>query len=159
MSLFVKWFALTAGSVMLGYLAFIRDLHEDFYGSDETYITYVISALYVIFTMQMGHMAFDISREQVDLAETKEKLKIASVWAAVIWVFGLGGTFAGMAIVINAAFGGSVEPNPTELINAMGSGMNTAIYTTIAGMLAWIGITLQTLLIRSNVEGGLNEEF
>jgi flagellar motor component MotA len=118
--------------------------------NDKSYLALLIMVLFAGMTIRIGQLCFhaDVAKEDEKRDLTK-KAEIGWFTAEHFFSFGLLGTIIGLVL----ATGGSLDStNPvSEIVAGLKTGLNTAFYTTICGIVFSILLQLQLLVLKNGL--------
>jgi|TARA_R110000765_G_scaffold93602_1_gene176442 hypothetical protein len=160
--MFLRWWLLFVLIMVGGVFAFLFDAHLHIYQKDVTKLSFLIIAIFSIMTCKCGFTTYKL----VMFKSTKKSMKDIISASNVGWFFsdlclniGMIGTVVGFIMML-AGFAGA-DPSNTQsiqnLMNSMSSGMSTALYTTLVGLICSSLLKLQYFNI-DNAINGLNDE-
>ena len=154
---FTKWFLVNSVVVTMFILAEQKGAITTIVKNDLSHISIVIMALYVLVSGLVGKFCFladKIEGNTERASEKKEKLsKRADVgWFAAEHFFSLGllGTILGLTIATQTSLKdtGSIS----EVVAGLKTGLNTAFYTTICGIVFSIPLQIQLMILKYKLE-------
>ena len=150
MTTFTKWFLLVAVTGTALFFAEMKGALSLIIQSDKSYLALLIMTLFGVMTLRVGQLCFD-----ADVAKDKEKdelnKKAELGWftAEHFFSFGLLGTIIGLVLATGGSLDGS---NPvSEIVAGLKTGLNTAFYTTICGIVFSILLQLQLLVLKNGL--------
>jgi len=129
---------------------------EDIYKADVTSISFVIYGVFIISMILSGIAALRVSKgreERQYKARTDKYIDICWFLSETMMTLGLIGTVAGMIYLFGQIFVEIDPSNPDDLKEAlshMATGLSTAMYTTICGMVGALIAKVQLM----NIEFG-----
>ena len=127
-------------------------IFHDIYRADVTNITFIIYAVFLSATLLSGVTAYRVARDTPNIRKTGKYIGICWFFSEAMMTLGLIGTVAGMIYLFGQGFTEIDPSNPDDLKKALGhmaTGLSTAMYTTICGMVG-------SLIIKVNI---MNIEF
>ncbi len=127
-------------------------IFHDIYRADVTNITFIIYAVFLSATLLSGVTAYRVARDTPNIRKTGKYIGICWFFSEAMMTLGLIGTVAGMIYLFGLVFTEIDPSNPDDLKKALGhmaTGLSTAMYTTICGMVG-------SLIIKVNI---MNIEF
>ena len=150
MTTFTKWFLLVAVTGTGLFFAEAKGAISLIIQNDRSYLALLIMLLFVVMTMRVGHLSFeaDVAKDsQKD--DLSKKAELGWFTAEHFFSFGLLGTIIGLVL----ATGGSLEcAKPvSEIVAGLKTGLNTAFYTTICGIVFSILLQLQLLILQDGL--------
>ena len=159
---FMRWYLFTTvigcGVPIMWYTGTFHDI----FNADVTKISFVIYAVFVVSVLLAGVASFRVSKrptllvQDVDgsyLRKTGKYVDICWFLSETMMTLGLIGTVAGMIYLFGQIFVEIDPSNPDDLKEAlshMATGLSTAMYTTICGM---VGAMVSKILLM-NIEFG-----
>ena len=149
-SILLRWWLFFAvaslGTVALSLSGVIQKVNQ----ADFTKISFLIYAVFVIFTIRTGIETYRLSRENKitnrHIARYYKKSDIGWFVSDMLLTLGMIGTVAGFIYMLDSSFS---EMDPQNAISMqgvlakMGAGMSTALYTTAAGLVCSLLLKLQ----------------
>lgn len=153
-----KWWLFTV-ITGIGFVALAgMGVFKDIYHADVTGISFVIYGVFLIATIITGIAAY---RTSVSLGAnnydnlTEKYVNVCWFLSETMMTLGLIGTVAGMIYLFGQIFMEIDPSNPDDLKNAlshMASGLSTAMYTTICGMVGALIIKVQLMNIEFDTD-------
>jgi len=135
------WLQFTIINVLMVVLYMIG-IVDKFNDVDFTKISFLIFVLFYIFTLRNGWISYKISKKQylnhVDIDTYSNNLEPGLFISRLLFQLGLIGTVIGMSVMLDTSLATISISNFTSMqsaISQMSSGMATALYTTIAGLI------------------------
>lgn len=151
MTIFVKWFLVAAVTLTGLFFAEQKGALSLIIENDKSYLALAIMIIFAIATAFVGYLSY-----HADVANKTEKSKLlerSSIgWfcAEHFFSFGLLGTIIGLCI---ATAGGLDAAKPvSEIVAGLKTGLNTAFYTTICGIVFSLLLQVQLLVLRSGLK-------
>ena len=150
MTTFTKWFLLIAVTVTALFFAEQKGAISLIITNDRSYLALVIMSLFVITSVFVGRLAY-----KADTATSNERISISrqsnTGWFCAEHFFSLGllGTIIGLVL----ATGGSLDGDKpvSEIVAGLKTGLNTAFYTTICGIVFSLLLQLQLMVLKSGL--------
>ena len=155
MKTFTKWFLLNAVFVTAVFFAETKGAISLMVKNDVSYLTVVIMSLYVIFTIAVGRLCY-LSDKILKAREKAARLhlsKRAEVgWFAAEHFFSLGllGTVFGLCVATATSLNEGTEVS--DIVSGLKTGLNTAFYTTICGIVFSLPLQMQLMILRFKLE-------
>lgn len=153
--MFLKWWT---ALVLSAFVFIVGQYLFDWIGYiiiyDQTYLSFIILAIYIGATMKIGHFGYKLHNDNM-MYHSKPDTR--TLWYISESTMGLGmiGTMLGFLIVLSSAFAdidvGSVEATK-EVIAKLSSGMGTALITSLIGLMSSLSIKLQLTMLESQYE-------
>lgn len=144
---FLQGFIITLSYLTGAFFAWYYNFLQTIFKTDFTHMTSVIAIVFVITCVYLGFAAWrcesNIQRAIADVA-------LGRTMAFIVTLIGLLGTAIGLMVQVKAM--GSIDvsniQNVLQFIATIGTALSTALYSTVCGILASIGITI----LNSNIE-------
>jgi len=133
----IRWWLFTVISMCGAMALWHFGIFHDIYGADVTNITFIIYAVFLSATVLSGITAYRVSKDLPHVAKTNKYIAICWFLSEAMMTLGLIGTVAGMIYLFGQVFTEIDPSNPEDLKEALGhmaTGLSTAMYTTICGM-------------------------
>ena len=152
----IRWWLFTVITLCGVWPLWSAGIFTDIYLADVTNISFVIYGVFLISVVLTGIAAYRISLGGEDrrfTTRTNKYIDICWFLAETMMALGLVGTVAGMIYLFGQIFVEIDPSNPDDLKEAlshMATGLSTAMYTTICGM---VGAMLSKVLLM-NIEFG-----
>ena len=149
-SILLRWWLFFAvaslGTVALSLSGVIQKVNQ----ADFTKISFLIYAVFVIFTIRTGIETFRLCREDKvtnrHIAIYYKKSDIGWFVSDMLLTLGMIGTVAGFIYMLDSSFSDMDPQNAISMqgvLAKMGAGMSTALYTTAAGLVCSLLLKLQ----------------
>jgi len=133
----IRWWLFTVISLCGAVGLYHFGIFHDIYKADITNITFIIYAVFISATILAGITAYRVARQVHKIAKTNKYISICWFLSEAMMTLGLIGTVAGMIYLFGQVFTEIDPSNPDDLKEALGhmaTGLSTAMYTTICGM-------------------------
>jgi len=133
----IRWWLFTVISLCGAVGLYHFGIFHDIYRADVTNITFIIYAVFISATILAGITAYRVARQVHKIAKTNKYISICWFLSEAMMTLGLIGTVAGMIYLFGQVFTEIDPSNPDDLKEALGhmaTGLSTAMYTTICGM-------------------------
>lgn len=144
---FLRWFGIVLAYLTASFFAWYYGVFSDVYTVDVTHITSVIGVIFVISVAYLGIASW---RADVRPSNANADAALGRTLAFIVTLVGLLGTSLGLMLQVKAM--GSIDvsnvQNVVGFVATIGAAFGTALYCTVSGILASIGITILT----SNLE-------
>ena len=133
---------------------------EDIYKADVTSISFVIYGVFLISVIVSGIAAYRTSKgilEKPHLLKTEKYVDVCWFLSETMMTLGLIGTVAGMIYLFGQIFIEIDPTNPEDLkaaLSHMATGLSTAMYTTICGMVGALISKVQLMNIEFDKSDG-----
>ena len=151
MTTFTKWFLLVAVTGTALFFAEMKGALSLIVQNDKSYLALLIMTLFSVMTIRIGQLCFeaDVAKDD-DIKILRDKAQIGWFTAEHFFSFGLLGTIIGLVL----ATGGSLDDTKpiSEIVAGLKSGLNTAFYTTICGIVFSILLQLQLLVLKNGLK-------
>ena len=102
-------------------------------------------SLYLTASVIAGHLCYCVDQLKKNVIE--KQIKLLEFFSENFFVLGLLGTIIGFCIMMYQSVGGTVQPDISQIIIALKSGLATAFYTTLVGIVCSLGLQLQLFVI------------
>ena len=162
---FLRWWLLVSLMMVGLVLALFNGWISMIYDNDASKISVFIALIFAFITVRCGQASWYASMfsspgpkpgKEVVLRKAAATEESGWFMSGVCMTLGMIGTIVGLIIVFTSGFE-DINPGSTESIRktltALGSGISTALYTTLMGVVASVGIRLQCF----NLKGGIEE--
>ena len=155
MTTFTKWFLLNSVLLTLLFFSETRGAISLMVENDISHLTIVIMVLYVMVSGMVGRLCYlsdkinDKKREEA----VKHLTKRAEVgWFAAEHFFTLGllGTVFGLCVATATSL--NVGTEISDIVGGLKTGLNTAFYTTICGIVFSLPLQVQLMILRFKLE-------
>lgn len=155
MKTFTKWFLLNAVVLTVIFFAEQKGAISTIIKNDLSYISVLIMGLYLLVSAYVGKLCYLSDRmEDGKKKETVERLfKRADVgWFAAEHFFSLGllGTVFGLCVA--TATNLNAEAQVSDIVAGLKTGLNTAFYTTICGIVFSLPLQVQLMILKFKLE-------
>ena len=146
---FIMLLAYSTATFFACYLGVIQTI----FNADVTYMTSLIAALFTISCLFIGYATWNFEK---NITKAIAGSTMARTAAYVVTLVGLLGTVIGLSIQVKAlgSLDISNDQNITAFIGILGSSIGTAMFSTMCGIVAAIGITA----MNSNLEYFIDAE-
>ena len=154
MTTFIKWFLLNAVVLTAVFFAEQKGAISLIIKNDLSHLSIVIMSLYVCVSGFVGKLCYLADKVRAHKKPEKtELLKRADVgWFAAEHFFSLGllGTIIGLCIATQTNLKETVSVS--EVVTGLKSGLNTAFYTTICGIVFSLPLQAQLMILKIKLE-------
>jgi hypothetical protein len=157
MTTFIKWFLLNAVFLTALFFAESKGAISLMVKSDISHLTIVIMTLYVAVSGMTGHLCYladqTSGNRNKDIKERDRLTRRAEVgWFAAEHFFSLGllGTVFGLCVATATSLNEGSEV--TDIVSGLKTGLNTAFYTTICGIVFSLLLQVQLMILRFKLE-------
>ena len=145
----LRWWIVVWTSLISAVFIFYNGLFNALWEADHTKISFVIIALYSIVTLFIGHMMKNHYKfKHSDNAKAIFQSALDACWfySEAMTTLGMIGTVIGFLMMLGPAFAGIDIGDQTKMmavITNMGSGMSTALTTTLVGLICSLSTKAQ----------------
>ena len=155
MTTFVKWFLLNAVMVTAVFFAETKGAVSLMIKGDVSKLTIAIMLLYVIISAMVGRLCYlsdKIKPEKREEAKEHLSRRAEVGWFAAEHFFSLGllGTVFGLCVA--TATNLNAEAPVSDIVAGLKTGLNTAFYTTICGIVFSLPLQVQLMILRFKLE-------
>ena len=155
MTTFIKWFLVNAVFLTGVFFAETKGAISLMVKSDVSHLTIVIMVLYVAVSATVGRLCFlsDKMKKGKEKEARRHLTKRAEVgWFAAEHFFTLGllGTVFGLCVATATSLNEGSEI--TDIVSGLKTGLNTAFYTTICGIIFSLPLQVQLMILRFKLE-------
>ena len=155
MTTFTKWFLLTAVLLTTVFFAEARGAISLMVKSDISHLTIVIMTLYVLMSAFVGklcYLADKMDKKKVEHDAQKLAKKADIAWFAAEHFFSLGllGTVFGLCVATSTSLNEGTEVS--DIVSGLKTGLNTAFYTTICGIVFSLPLQAQLMILKFKLE-------
>tara|TARA_S200000501_G_scaffold369422_1_gene408864 strand:- start:1826 stop:2290 length:465 start_codon:yes stop_codon:yes gene_type:complete len=147
----LKWWLILC-SVVLSAIAgaYFFNLHLHLYNADVTKISFIIISIFIATSLWIGNATKGLLYKE--LLATKD-LSVGWFISESLMALGMIGTVVGFLLMLGSSFG-NIDVNNTEslqlALSQMATGMSTALYTTLTGLVCSLLIKVQLVNYESN---------
>lgn len=120
--------------------------------NDSSYICLAIMILYVVVSAFLGRLSF-LADKAVEKSESQKLVRLTEVgWFCAEHFFSLGllGTIVGLCIATSAGI--SETHSVHHVVTALKTGLNTAFYTTVCGIVFSLPLQIQLMVLKHKLE-------
>tara|TARA_Y100000310_G_C20556128_1_gene750600 strand:- start:380 stop:838 length:459 start_codon:yes stop_codon:yes gene_type:complete len=151
MTTFTKWFLLTAVTGTVLFFAEMKGALSLIIESDKSYLGLLIMILFSIMTLRVGQLAYhtDVATDK-QKTELSKKAQLGWFTAEHFFSFGLLGTIIGLVLATGGSLDGSAPVS--EIVAGLKTGLNTAFFTTICGIVFSLLLQLQLLVLKDGLK-------
>ncbi len=151
-STFIKWFIVFAAFLTGNIIAAQYGIHSLVFKSDVSYVSSVITGLFLVGSAFAGKLAFDVSRKKVLIKPIHIKRQLSWLHALSGWFFliGLLGTVVGLYVMLQGNLG-AAETDYQAVAMKIKSGSATKLFTTAAGIVASLVLQAQVQIIETDL--------
>ena len=155
MTTFTKWFLLNAVMVTAIFFAETKGAISLMVKNDISHLTIVIMVLYVIVSVVVGKLCF--LSDKINKGREKEARRHLTKRAEVGWfaaehffTLGLLGTVFGLCVATATSLNEGAEIS--DIVSGLKTGLNTAFYTTICGVIFSLPLQAQLMILGFKLE-------
>jgi hypothetical protein len=154
MNTFTKWFLLNAVVLTAFFFAETKGAISLMIKNDVSFLTVVIMSLYVIVSGWVGRLCYLADKIEGRKPYTRAQLSkhAEAGWFAAEHFFSLGllGTVFGLCVATSTSL---TEGNEiSDIVSGLKTGLNTAFYTTICGIVFSLPLQVQLIILRFKLE-------
>ncbi len=139
------WFIFWVNLAVLGGLS-LYGVTQRLWEVDTTKLGPTIIALYFVYTCYVGRLTI-LAHRGVRLAPL---LRACTLMVKSLVILGIIGTTIGLLIMLNAAFGGDM--NPTTVLAGLKHGLSTLGITTLVGLACYLLLEIQVVNLEYAIE-------
>ena len=149
-SILLRWWLFFAVASLGTVALFLSGIVDKVNEVDVTKISFLIYAVFVVFTIRVGIHTYHLCREDKitnrHVAQYYKKSDIGWFVSDMLLTLGMIGTVAGFIYMLSSSFS---EMDPKNIVSMqsvlakMSAGMSTALYTTAAGLVCSLMLKLQ----------------
>jgi len=155
MTTFIKWFLLNAVFLTAVFFAESKGAISLMVKGDVSHLTIVIMALYIVVSGMVGRLCYladNINEKRKDEARAHLSRKAEVGWFAAEHFFSLGllGTVFGLCVATSTSL--TVGTEVSDIVSGLKTGLNTAFYTTICGIVFSLPLQVQLMILKFNLE-------
>jgi len=157
MTTFIKWFLLNAVFLTSVFFAETKGAVSLMIKGDVSYLTIVIMTLYIIVSGLVGKLCYLADKADgdtdKDIAKRDRLLRRSDVgWFAAEHFFSLGllGTVFGLCLATATSLNEGTEVS--DIVAGLKTGLNTAFYTTICGIVFSLPLQAQLMILKFKLE-------
>ena len=150
MKALLRWWLIFCLSILAGGVAVYFNLHQDLYDGDQTKLSFLILA---IFILTSGWVGWCTKKSEFQI----QNIDVGWFVAEACLALGMIGTVTGFLLMLSGAFANIDLANTATIqtaLSKMALGMSTALYTTLVGLIC--SLTLKIQLVNVENENQLN---
>ena len=150
MKALLRWWLIFCISILAGGVAIYFNLHQDLYDGDQTKLSFLILA---IFILTSGWVGWCTKKSEFQI----QNIDVGWFVAEACLALGMIGTVTGFLLMLSGAFADIDLANTATIqaaLSKMALGMSTALYTTLVGLIC--SLTLKIQLVNVENENQLN---
>ena len=151
MTTFTKWFLLVAITGTGLFFAEAKGAISLIIQNDKSFLALLIMLLFAVMTVRVGQLSFlsDVAKDD-ERKELNKKAELGWFTAEHFFSFGLLGTIIGLVLATGGSLDGAKPVS--EIVAGLKTGLNTAFYTTICGIVFSILLQLQLLILKNGLK-------
>ena len=151
MTTFTKWFLLVGITGTGLFFAEAKGAISLIIQNDKSFLALLIMLLFVVMTVRVGQLSFqsDVAKDD-ERKELNKKAELGWFTAEHFFSFGLLGTIIGLVLATGGSLDGAKPVS--EIVAGLKTGLNTAFYTTICGIVFSILLQLQLLVLKNGLK-------
>ena len=145
MKALLRWWLIFCLSILAGGIAVYFNLHVNLYNGDQTKISFLILA---IFILTSGWVGWCTKKSEYQI----QNIDVVWVVAEACLALGMIGTVTGFLLMLSGAFADIDLANTATIQNAlskMALGMSTALYTTLVGLICSLTLKIQLVNVEN----------
>ena len=155
MTTFTKWFLLNAVFVTAVFFAETKGGISLMIKSDVSHLTIVIMTLYLIMSIYVGKLCYladklDTKKVEHDAQYLTKRAEVGWFTAEHFFSLGLLGTVFGLCVATSTSLNEGTEVS--DIVSGLKTGLNTAFYTTICGIVFSLPLQAQLMILRFRIE-------
>ena len=157
MTTFIKWFLLNAVFLTAIFFAESKGGISLMVKGDVSHLTIVIMTLYIIVSGMVGRLCYLADKIKTgtvgEVDDKADLMKRADVgWFAAEHFFSLGllGTVFGLCVATSTSLNEGTEIS--DIVSGLKTGLNTAFYTTICGIVFSLPLQVQLMILKFKIE-------
>ena len=152
MTTFIKWFLFNAVFLTAVFFAETKGAISLMIKNDISHLTIVIMALYIIMSAFTGRLCYlaDKTEKRSDVRRLLRKADTGWFAAEHFFSLGLLGTVFGLCVATSTSLNEGTEVS--DIVSGLKTGLNTAFYTTICGIVFSLPLQVQLMILRFKLE-------
>ena len=155
MTTFIKWFLLNAVFLTGVFFAETKGAISLMVKNDVSYLTVVIMALYVIVSGMVGRLCYladkiGRGRQRYNRSQISKRAEVGWFAAEHFFSLGLLGTVFGLCVATATSLNEGTEVS--DIVAGLKTGLNTAFYTTICGIVFSLPLQAQLMILKFKLE-------
>lgn len=151
MTNFIRWQIIVGVLFCVSLVLVYYDIFQTVFKDDVTYLTNLIGGLFLFQTFNIGHYLF---KGNFSLERASKVTKSIRFISRIVLSLGMLGTVAGFVYMLDrgmASLNFHDNESVIQVFKMMAQGMATALWTTLYGLIASILLSVQMLLIKTDV--------
>ena len=150
MTTFIKWFLLNAVFLTALFFAESKGAISLMVKSDVSYLTIVIMTLYVIVSIVVGRLCYLADKGACSRSSLTKRAEVGWFAAEHFFSLGLLGTVFGLCGATATSLNEGTEIS--DIVSGLKTGLNTAFYTTICGIVFSLPLQVQLMILKFKIE-------
>lgn len=155
MTTFTKWFLINAVVLTIAFFAETKGAISMMIKNDVSYLVIVIILLYLIVSALVGRLCYladkiDKGRMPHDRSQLSKRAEAGWFAAEHFFSLGLLGTVFGLCVATSTSLNEGTEVS--DIVSGLKTGLNTAFYTTICGIVFSLPLQVQLMILRFKLE-------
>ena len=150
MTTFIKWFLLNAVFLTALFFAESKGAISLMVKSDVSYLTIVIMALYAIVSGMVGRLCYLADKGACSRSLLSRRADVGWFAAEHFFSLGLLGTVFGLCVATATSLNEGTEIS--DIVAGLKTGLNTAFYTTICGIVFSLPLQAQLMILKFKIE-------
>ena len=153
----LKWWLITCLSFLGMIVLFYYDIHLEIYQSDKTLLSFLLVFIFLFTTAWIGAKQFKFNKNPYHMIDTDVGWFISETCLTI----GMIGTVTGFLLMLSTTFAG-IDITDTKTIQDalvnMATGMSTALYTTLTGLIVSVLIKIQLVNFEKYMQNTIDEK-
>lgn len=153
----LKWWLITCLSFLGMIVLFYYDIHLEVYQSDKTLLSFLLVFIFLFTTAWIGAKQFKFNKNPYHMIDTDVGWFISETCLTI----GMIGTVTGFLLMLSTTFAG-IDITDTKTIQDalvnMATGMSTALYTTLTGLIVSVLIKIQLVNFEKYMQNTIDEK-
>ena len=150
MTTFIKWFLLNAVFLTALFFAESKGAISLMVKGDISHLTIVIMALYIIVSGMVGRLCYLADKGSRSRASLSRRADVGWFVAEHFFSLGLLGTVFGLCVATATSLNEGTEIS--DIVSGLKTGLNTAFYTTICGIVFSLPLQAQLMILKFKIE-------
>jgi hypothetical protein len=157
---FLKWWLLFCLQIVGVGFALYYDIFNTLLDADKSFISILILSIYVCTSLRIGYKTKNIGRNNIDELDTSNDSS-GFFQCETFLVLGMIGTVIGFIMAfsnIHTLNVGDMD-SMRSVLQVMGSGIGTALWTTLVGLVCNLALKLQLINYENGLEADTTDEW
>ena len=150
MTTFIKWFLLNAVFLTAVFFAETKGAISLMVSSDVSYLTIVIMVLYLVVSGMVGRLCYLADKGVCSRSSLTKRAEVGWFAAEHFFSLGLLGTVFGLCVATATSLNEGTEVS--DIVSGLKTGLNTAFYTTICGIVFSLPLQSQLMILKFKIE-------